>query len=254
MAHRKAGRWALAVTALALAAVPLRAPAPQWKDVLGAVQAATQNQNAGSGSINALSDSEIAQGLKAALAQGTRAAVNSLGQTDGFWGNLAARIPLPPAVQGVEKTLKQFGLGSLTDQFHLTLNRAAEQAVPVAADVFANAVNKLTLSDVRSILTGPKDSATQYFVRSSSAVLSKKFRPIVVRATAQAGVTSSYKQLSASAGPLAGAFGAPRDLDSYVTQKALDGLFLQVAAEEARIRDNPAARSSEILRKVFGAK
>ena len=245
-------RAVLALTALSLAALPLRAPAPQWKDVLGAVQQGMQAQQGGN--LAALTDGEIAQGLKAALAQGTRTAVNNLGKSDGFWANLAARVPLPPAVQRTEKTLKKIGLGSLTSNFHLTLNRAAEQAVPVAADVFADAVNKLSLADVRGILTGPKDSATQYFRRMSTDTLTVKFRPLVERATGQAGVAASYKQLTARAGPLASAFGAPSDLDGYVTQKALDGLFLQVAAEEARIRDNPAARGSEILKKVFGAR
>jgi hypothetical protein len=242
----------LAVAAL-LHSVP--AAAWQWKDVLGAVQQATQGQTAQqAGSIAALSNQDIAAGLKAALAQGTRTAVASLGRTDGYWGNATLRIPLPAPLAKIERTARGFGMGTLVDQFHLSLNRAAEEAVPVAADVFAQSVQQLTLNDVRRILQGPSDAATQYFRRTTSATLAAKFRPIVARATAEVGVAQHYKQLSASAGPLATALGVPADLDGYVTDKALDGLFLQVAAEEARIRADPAARSSEILRRVFGAR
>lgn len=236
--------------ALAILALPLSAAATQWKDVLGVLQ--KNYPTAASQSLGGLSDADISQGLKAALAQGTRAAVSTLGQNNGYWSNPAARVPLPPAVAKAEKTMKRLGLGSLTQSFHLSLNRAAEQAVPVAAEVFADAVSQLSLQDVRGILTGPKDSATAYFRRTAGSALTARFMPLVQQATAKAGVASSYKQMTAAAGPFAAALGAPPDLDGYVTQKALDALFLQVAAEEARIRDNPAARGSEILKKVFG--
>ena len=237
----------------AAALLPLSAAASQWKDILGAVQQAAGPQGSSSGQLAALSNSDIAAGLKAALAQGTRSAVSNLGRSDGFWGNTAARIPLPGPIAKLERTVRGIGMGGTVDQFHLSLNRAAEQAVPVAADVFAQPVQKLTLNDVRGILSGPSDAATQYFKRTTSTTLTAKFRPLVAKATANVGVAQSYKQLAVSAGPLAGALGAPSDLDGYVTQKALDGLFVQVAAEEARIRSNPAARGSEILKKVFGA-
>lgn len=229
--------------------VPTAAPAltPQWKDLLGGFKSASPQ------GLGALSDSDIAAGLRAALSQGTRSAVLSLGKTDGFWGNAAARIPLPSSLKKLEKTVRGVGMGSTVDQFHLSLNRAAEQAVPVAAEVFAQSVRQMTLSDARAILTGPKDAATQYFRRSTGQILTVKFRPLVAQATAKVGVASRYKQLTAAAGPFAGALGAPTDLDGYVTEKALDSLFVQVAAEELRIRDNPAARGSEILRKVFGS-
>ncbi len=238
---------------LLAALLPLTAAASQWKDALGAMQQAAQPQGGAAPSLAALSNTDIAAGLKAALAQGTRTAVANLGRSDGFWGNAAARIPMPKGIRKVEGLVRGVGMGSSIDQFHLSLNRAAEQAVPVAADVFATAVQKLTLDDVRGILQGPNDAATQYFKRSTSELLTARFRPIVSQATAQAGVAQSYKQLVASAGPLAASLGASSDLDGYVTKKALDSLFLQVAAEEARIRSNPAARGSEILQRVFGA-
>lgn len=235
--------------------LPLGVAASQWKDALGAVQQAAQAQGAGGTvpSLASLSNSDIAAGLKAALSQGTRTAVANLGRSDGFWGNAAARIPMPKPIRKIESLVRGAGLGGGIDQFHLSLNRAAEQAVPVAADVFGDAVQKLTLDDVRGILQGPKDSATQYFKRATTEKLTARFRPIVSKATAQAGVAQSYKQMVSAAGPFAASLGASSDLDGYVTSKALDSLFVQVAAEEARIRDNPAARSSEIMRRVFAA-
>lgn len=249
MRHRHA-----LLLAAPLLALPLWVQAAQWKDFLGTLQQAITQQSAQGGSLANLSNTDIAAGLKAALAQGTRTAVANLGHTDGFWGNAAARIPMPTALTKIERTVRGFGMGHVVDQFHLSLNRAAEQAVPVAADVFAQSVQQLTLEDVRGILTGPSDAATQYFRRTTSETLTARFQPIVANATAQVGVAQSYKLLASSAGPFATALGAPTDLDGYVTQKALDSLFVQVAAEEARIRENPAARGTVILKKVFGAK
>ena len=241
---------AIVVTAL----LPLSVAASQWKDALNAVQQAAAQQGGGAASLASLSNSDIAAGLKAALSQGTRTAVANLGRSDGFWGNAAARIPMPKPIRKIESLVRGAGLGGSVDQFHLSLNRAAEQAVPVAADVFGEAVQKLTLDDVRGILTGPKDSATQYFKRTTTEKLTAKFRPIVSSATANVGLAQSYKQMVSSAGPFAASLGKSSDLDGYVTSKALDSLFVQVAAEEARIRDNPAARGTDILKKVFGAK
>ena len=241
----------VALLAAATLAVPLAVHAGQWKDALKALQQAAGPQ--ASGDLAALSDTDIASGLREALAQGTRAAVSSLGRSDGFWANAAARIPMPTAVQNMERTLRGVGMGGYVDQFHLSLNRAAEQAVPVAADVFANAARKLTVADARAILTGGQDSATQYFRRTAGDALALKFLPLVRQATSKVGVAQSYKQMTAAAGPFSAALGAPSDLDGYVTQKALDSLFLQVAAEEKRIRENPAARGTALLKKVFGS-
>ena len=233
--------------------LPFSVSASKWKDALGAVQQATQQQGGAAPTLASLSNSDIAAGLKAALSQGTRTAVASLGRNDGFWGNAAARIPMPKPIRKFESLVRGAGMGGSIDQFHLSLNRAAEQAVPVAADVFGDAVQKLTLDDVRGILTGPRDSATQYFKRTTTEKLTAKFRPIVSRATANVGVAQSYKQMVSAAGPFAASLGASSDLDGFVTSKALDSLFVQVAAEEARIRDNPAARTSDIMKRVFAA-
>ncbi len=202
------------------------------------------------GASSALSDADIGAGLKEALAQGTKNAVNQLGTSDGFWNNERFRIPLPGPLAKADTMLRQFGAGPKLDELHLSMNRAAESAVPVAADVFSGAVKKLTLADVRSILGGAPDAATQYFRMTTSATLMTKFKPIVAKITARAGLAQQYKAVLGSAGPLASSLGAP-DLDSFVAQKALDGLFLRVADEEKNIRENPAARTTDLLKKVF---
>ena len=203
---------------------------------------------------SALSDSDIGAGLKEALAKGARSAINELGRTDGFWNNPRFRIPLPGPVEQLEGMLQGAGMGSQLDALHLSFNRAAEQAVPVAADVFSEAVRKLSLNDVRGILNGPQDAATQYFKRTTSDTLTVRFKPIVAGVTARVGLAQQYNGLMSSAGPLASMAGAPTDLNSYVTQKALDGLYLRVGDEEKAIRTDPAARSTDLLKKVFGSK
>ena len=203
---------------------------------------------------SALSDSDIGAGLKEALAKGTRDAINELGRTDGFWSNPRFRIPLPGPVEKLEGILQGAGMGSQLDALHLSFNRAAEQAVPVAADVFSQAVKKLTLNDVRGILNGPQDAATQYFKRTTSDTLTTRFKPIVAKVTAKVGLAQQYNSVVSSAGPMASMLGDKADVNSYVTQKALDGLYLRVGDEEKSIRTDPAARSSDRLKKVFGSK
>lgn len=203
---------------------------------------------------SALSDADIGAGLKEALAKGTRDAINELGKTDGFWNNPRFRIPLPGPVQKLEGMLQGSGMGSQLEALHLSFNRAAEQAVPVAADVFSQAVRKLTLNDVRGILNGPDDAATQYFKRTTSDTLTARFKPIVTKVTAKVGLVQQYNGVMSSAGPMASMLGDKADPNTYVTQKALDGLFLRVGDEEKAIRTDPAARSSDLLKKVFGSK
>ncbi len=202
----------------------------------------------------ALGEADIADGLKSALAQGVTAAIAGLGRTDGFWGNAAVRIPLPRSLEKAEDALRMLGQGARIDAFQLTLNRAAEQAVPQVAEVFGDAVRRMTLADARAILQGQPDAATQYFRRATAAALPARVRPYIEAATQKVGVTQQYKALMSDYGPLLQRAGvADTDLDGYVTDKALDGLFHAIAAEEARIRRDPAARSTEILRRVFGA-
>jgi hypothetical protein len=223
-----------------------------WKSDLGQVWQQVQKNPQAAGQLNALSDSEVLSGLREALAQGTTKAINSLGKTDGFWQNASVRIPLPDTFTRAEGTLRKFGGGAALDEFHLTLNRAAEKAVPQVADIFGNAVRKMTIGDARGILGGAPDAATQFFRKNASDAIYAKVLPLVTSATKKVGVTQQYKQLTGSYGPFLQLAGIKNtDLDSYVTQKAMDGLFSTIAAEEANIRANPAARTTEILKKVF---
>lgn len=224
------------------------AQAQSWKDTAKQIF----QQAAGNPQTAALAESEIVQGLREALAKGTKNAVLQLGKTDGYWADERFRIPLPKAITQADQLLRIGGYGPRLDELHLSFNRAAEKAVPVAADVFSLAVQKLTLNDARGILQGPPDAATRYFRQSTGAALAVQFKPLVAKVTAQAGLVQQYDKLVASAGPLANLAGVKMDVNDYVTGKALDGLFARVAEEEKSIRSNPAARTSEILKKVFG--
>lgn len=217
---------------------------PELNEALGGMA----QQAAGGGN---LSETEIAAGLKEALATGTQRAVSRIGTLDGFWQNPRLKIPLPESLVKVEKTLRTFGQGAKVDEFHLSLNRAAEQAVPEAAAIFGNAIRGMTLADARSILSGAPTAATDYFKGKTSAALTAKFMPIVTKATASVGATRKYKDLAGKVGRFATGFQL-QDIDAYVTERALEGLFTTLGDEEMRIRQDPAARTSELLRKVFG--
>lgn len=199
-------------------------------------------------------DGEMIAGLKEALNKGTQFAVDNLGKDGGFLNNDKVRIPMPSSLAWIEKTLRTLRQDALADEFVASMNHAAEQAVPEAAAIFGDAIQQMSLEDARGILTGPDDAATQYFRRTTSEALTDKMRPIVEQATAKAGVTANYKAMTAKAGGLTSLLSKDTtDLDGYVTDKTLDGLFLMVAEEEKRIRENPLARTTDLLKKVFGS-
>lgn len=202
-----------------------------------------------------LSEQDVAAGLKVALSNGVNCAISQLGRDGGFLTNLAVRIPMPAEMQRIELALRAAKQDRLADQFITTMNHAAEKAVVEAAPVFANAVTAMTWQDARGILSGPPDAATQYLRRTGGVQLEQRFLPVVRDATAQTGVTSAYKAFqSAAPKSVTTFFGADTfDVDTYVTRKAMDGLFQLVAAEEQRIRANPLARTSDLLKRVFGA-
>jgi hypothetical protein len=209
-----------------------------------------------------LSQDEITGGLKQALSSGIDRAVASLGQKDGFLNDAGVRIPMPESLKLVERTLRKLSQDKLADEFVTTMNRAAEQAVPEAASILADSVKQMSIADARVILTGTNNAATEYFRRTSATNLYDRFLPIIKKATEQTGVTSAYKNMAAKATGGFSGFGGlggklqgleASDLDRYVTQKTLDGLFLKIAEQEKQIRENPAARGSELLQKVFGA-
>ncbi|WP_052064130.1 DUF4197 domain-containing protein [Acidihalobacter prosperus] len=201
--------------------------------------------------VTALTHSEMSRGIKEALSKGVNVAIDRLGQRNGFLDDAAVRIPLPPSLEQVANLLRQFHQQALADEFVATMNHAAEQAVPQAAEVFAGAIRQMTLRDAQQILQGPDDAATEYFRRTSGAELFARLRPIIARATNKVGVTLAYKDMMARAGPMAQMFVGNTNLDDYITQKALDGLFLKIASEEKAIRTQPVARTSALLRKVF---
>ncbi len=203
---------------------------------------------------NKVSDAEISGGFKEALSKGLKSAVDTLGRENGFPDDVRVRIPLPNTLQKLEKALRVAGQGKAIDEFVGSMNHAAEKAVPVAFDVFVDAVKKMSFDDARQILfSGQDDSATQFFRRTSEANLRGKFRPMVEEFTEKTGVTNKYKAMVGKAGFAAQLLGKDAtDLDGYVTQKALDGLFFMVGEEEKKIRKDPLGRTTNLLKKVFG--
>jgi hypothetical protein len=221
---------------------------------LGVSQPASTTGSVGSTVAAVLSDEDVVKGLKEALSKGTQQAIANLGKDGGFLNNLDVKIPLPDELAKVEKLMRQLGQDKYADQFVATLNHAAEKAVPEAATLFADSISQMSLADAKTILNGPSDAATQYFRKTSEAKLKERFLPIVKNATDQAGVTAAYKKLMKKAGPAAQFLGeGATDLDGYVNGKAVDGLFKMIAAEEKNIRENPVARTTDLLKKVFGS-
>lgn len=202
----------------------------------------------------ALSHDQLVDGLKEALGKGVEHALGSLGKEDGFLKDLSVKIPMPTTLKKVESSLRMLHQDKLADDFVMTLNRAAEKAVPEAAAVLGQSLQQMTLTDAKAILTGTNNAATQYFRRTSETNLYERFYPIVAKATEQTGVTSTYKRMIDKVS-FAGSFLGQDagNLDAYVTHKALDGLFVKIAEEEKLIRENPAARTTDLLQKVFGA-
>ena len=202
-----------------------------------------------------LSTSDMSGGLRAALFQGVHHAVDDLGRENGFLDNTRVRIPLPSGLRQTEKVLRAAGQGQRVDAFIASMNHAAEKAVPVALNVFLDSIRQMTFADAKNILfSNQQDAATQFFRRTSEDRLREMFRPIVEDATEQVGVTREYKQMIGRYGAFGKMFGQDAsDIDGYVTQKALDGLFLLVADEEAKIRRDPLGQTTSILRRVFGS-
>ena len=238
--------------------------------------------------IGQLTNGEVTGGLKQALIVGSKKAIALLSQDGGYLNDQSVRIPLPDSLRTVETALRAVGQAGLADEFIGTMNHAAEKAVPQAVDIFSDTITSMTLDDARGILTGPDDSATQYFKRAGHDQLMTAILPIVRSTTEQAGMTSAYKSFIKQAEPyiqtggqqaatLLKSFGGlgeyqgmadqagqyldttakfsaeSMDLDTYVTEKALEGLFFKLAAEEKLIRTDPVARGTDLLQKVFGS-
>lgn len=200
-----------------------------------------------------LGSKEAGAGLKEALVRGAEFAVAQLGKPDGFLGNPQVKIPLPESLQKVESLGRKLGLSRQADELVDTMNRAAEAAVVEAKPVLVNAVKSLSVKDAKDILAGPPDAATQYFRKTTSAQLSQKFLPIVRKATARVGLADKYNAFAGKAAKFKLIEEQDANLDGYVTQKTMDGLFLMIAEQEKQIRQDPLGSGSTLLKKVFGA-
>jgi hypothetical protein len=196
----------------------------------------------------------MVSGLREALKIGIEKSVRALSQLDGFFGNPKIRIPLPGIVQKSESVLRAAGMGKQVEAFELSMNRAAEKASEKAAGALGEALQSMTVSDAEKILNGGDDAATQYFKSKTWNPLSEEFKPIVNEAMAQVGVTQTYQELSRQMQTLPFGSSAAVDLDQYVTDRTLEGLFFMIGEEEKKIRQDPSARATELLQTVFGSK
>jgi len=205
------------------------------------------------GALDAISGSDANSGLKEALGKGADFAVSTLGRDNGFLGNPKVRIGLPDSLKTAEKALRTFGMGKQADELVDTMNHAAEKAVAEATPILTDAIRKMTIQDAKAILTGGDDSVTQFFKRSTAEQLAVKFRPIVKNATQKVALADKYNKFAGKAAKTGLIDQKDADLDGYVTQKAMDGLFLMIAEKEREIRSNPLGAGSALLGKVFGA-
>lgn len=203
--------------------------------------------------VSDLSNAEATSGLKEALIVGAGKAINNLGSPDGFFGNPLVKIPLPDGMQKAEKAMRMFGMGKQADDLVLKMNRAAELAVPEAKTLLVNAVKKMSVTDAKNILTGGEDAATQYFKSATSGPMAEKFLPIVKKATENVQLAQQYNKYAEMGSKYGMVKKEQANVEQYVTQKALDGVYLMMAEEEKGIRRDPMGQASKLLKKVFGS-
>lgn len=246
--------------AAALMLLPATAGAISLDNVLKAADKAVTSAKSGtsssssSSSTSSLSDSEVTTALKEALSKAVDSSVSQLGTEGGFLNDADVRIPLPGSLSKLETLAKAAGKTELVDNFVASMNHAAEEAVPETVEIFGKALKAMTLDDAKGILNGGDDAATSYFKKNSSTELEERIKPLVSTAMDNAGVTKRYKELTSGVSSAGAAFGADwLDLDSYVTEKAVDGLFTVMAEQEAQIRSNPTEWTTSVLKKVFGS-
>ncbi len=222
---------------------------------LGAVILATcQQAHALSlGDLAGISNQDAGAGVKTALEKGALAAVAILGKTDGFFGNEKVRIGLPGGLQDVAKLMKNLGQGKRIDELMLSINRAAEAAVPMGKDLLVGAVRAMTVADAKNILTGGDTSVTKFFAEKTRAPLGVKFLPVVTKATEKVGLANKYNDFAGKAAGFGLVKKEDANIQQYVTGKTLDGLYLIIGEEEKKIRQDPVGTGSAILKKVFGA-
>jgi hypothetical protein len=245
-------RTALLMTAV-LASLSLPAAAFSLGDLENILNTKPATPASAGNGLDALSSTEMSGGLKDALGRGAELAVNQLGKPDGFFANQALRIPLPANLKKIDKTMRMLGMGQQADALILSMNRAAEAAVPEARTLLVDAVKTMSIDDARGILTGGKTSATEYFRKKTEAPLTGKFLPIVKQTTGQVGLAQTYNQYAG----LAAQFGLVNtdqaSIEAYVTQQALDRLYRVIGEQEQAIRANPLQAGTDLAKKVFGA-
>lgn len=208
---------------------------------------------AAAGSIDAVSSKDASAGLRAALSQGIDKAIATLGTPNGFLGNPKYTIPLPSALEKADRALRMIGMSGDADQLKVAMNHAAEMAVADARPVFKQAAQHMTVADAKGILTGGETAATQYFRKATNAQLITRFKPIVARETAKLKLGAMYDQYAGKAAQVGLIRSEDANLDDYVTGKALDGLFGEIADEERAIRKDPMGQASSLIKKVFGS-
>lgn len=221
-----------------------------WNQMLRGVLSKPVPQATG---IDALSATDINAALKEALTRGADAAVAQLGVRDGFFGNPQLRIPLPENLQKAERAMRLFGMGKQADDLVLSMNRAAEAAVPEARALLIDAVRQMTLDDAKGILTGGQTAATDFFRKKTEAQLGERFLPVVKATTDQTGLALQYNRYAGIAAQYNLVDKRQSNVEQYVTQQALDRLYVLVGEKEAALRANPLDAGSELLKKVFGA-
>lgn len=243
-------RWMILAAGLAL---PPSAHAFDWNEILkGVISQPTSQPTASNSAVDALSTTDINAGLKEALTRGADAAVAQLGQKDGFFGNAALKIPLPPSLQKAEKAMRMLGMGKQADELVVSMNRAAEAAVPEAKTLLLDAVKKMSIEDAKGIISGGNDAATTYFRKSTEAPLTVKFLPIVKKTTAKVGLAQRYNDLAGKAQRFGVVDEKQASIESYVTQMTLDGLYKMIAEQEGAIRQDPIGQGSKLIGNIFG--
>ena len=198
-----------------------------------------------------LSTEEVAQGLKEALTKGASKGSDVVSQVDGYFKNAEIKIPFPPEVKFVEDKLRMLGMGSQVDKFVLTLNRGAEDAAKQAKPIFVDAIKAMTIQDAWSILKGQQDAATQYLRKTTTDQLKVKFKPVIQASLSKVSATKYYGELVGEYNKIPFVEKVNPNLDDYTTERAIEGLFLMIAKEEKNIRQDPLARTSDLLKKVF---
>ncbi len=249
----------LALAFSGVLSVSVQAGWQDWAKETDSFLKSTTGKDTASTVSSSLSNDEIAQGLKEAVDVGVKKAIDMLGQENGFLNDKSVRIPMPEQLTQVEKALRMAGQEQMADEFVTSMNRAAEQAVPQVTNVFVDAISKMSLSDAQAILSGGDTAATDYFRQHTSEQLSQLIKPYVTESMASNEVTQYYQSMLSMAkqydtfGLLNQYLGKAANLEDYVTDKTMDGLFSKIAEQEALIRQNPAARTTDILKSVFGS-